>query len=54
MRYETIQTLNDADFKRSTGVQRPTFDLMLTVVEHGLRDFGRPPKLTRADQLLMT
>lgn len=54
MRYETIPTLSDADFKRSTGVQRPTFDLMLAVVEHGLRDFGRPPKLSRADQLLMT
>lgn len=51
---ETVQTLSDADFKRSTGVRRPTFDLMLTVVEHGLRDFGRPPKLSRADQLLMT
>jgi hypothetical protein len=27
---------------------------MLEVVEKGLRDFGRPPKLRRADQLLMT
>ena len=27
---------------------------MLKVVEKGLRDFGRPPKLSRADQLLMT
>jgi len=27
---------------------------MLEVVETGLRDFGRPPKLSRADQLLMT
>ncbi len=26
---------------------------MLTVIEHGLRDFGRLPKLSRADQLLM-
>lgn len=49
-----MQTLNDKDFKRSTGVQRNTFEKMLEVVETGLRDFGRPPKLSRADQLLMT
>lgn len=54
MRYETVQALNDEDFKRSTGVQRSTFEKMLKVVEAGLRDFGRPPKLSRADQLLLT
>jgi hypothetical protein len=54
MRYETIEHLKDTDFKRLTGVQRETFEEMLKVVEKGLRDFGRPPKLTRADQLLMT
>jgi len=27
---------------------------MLAVIEKGLRDFGRPPKLSRADQVLMT
>lgn len=27
---------------------------MLQVVEKGLRSFGRPPKLSRADQLLLT
>ena len=54
MRYETVQALNDEEFKRSTGVQRSTFEKMLTVVEAGLRDFGRPPKLGRADQLLLT
>jgi len=54
MRYETVQKLKDEDFKRSTGVQRSTFGKMLEVVEKGLRDFGRPPKLSRADQLLMT
>ena len=54
MRYETIQHLKDTDFKRLTGVQRETFEEMLKVVEKGLRDFGRPPKLSRADQLLMT
>lgn len=54
MRYETIEQLKDSDFKRLTGVQRETFEEMLKVVEKGLRDFGRPPKLSRADQLLMT
>ena len=54
MRYETIKRLKDTDFKRLTGVQRETFEMMREVVESGLRDFGRPPKLSRADQLLMT
>jgi len=54
MNYETIKQLKDNDFKRLTGVQRETFEQMLAVIEKGLRDFGRPPKLNRADQLLMT
>lgn len=54
MRYETVQPLSAEDFKRSTGVRRRTFEQMLAVIEKGLRDFGRPPKLSRADQLLMT
>lgn len=54
MRYETIKHLKDTDFKRLTGVQRETFERMLEMIEKGLRDFGRPHKLSRADQLLMT
>src|SRR5258705_7714318 len=54
MKYETIEQLRDRDFKRLTGVQRETYAEMLKVVEKGLPDFGRPPKLSRADQLLMT
>jgi len=54
MRYETIEHLKDTDFKRLTGVQRETFELMLKVVEKGMRNFGRPTKLSRADQLLLT
>jgi len=54
MRYETIEQLKDTDFKRLTGVQRETFGQMLKVVEKRLGSFGRPPKLSRADQLLMT
>lgn len=54
MRYETVQALKEEDFKRSTGVQRATFEKMLEVVKAGLRNFGRPAALSRADQLLMT
>ena len=54
MRYETIEHLKDTDFNRLTGIQRETFEQMLKVVEKGLRNFGRPSKLNRADQLLMT
>jgi hypothetical protein len=54
MRYETVQHLSDEDFKRSTGVNRSTFIKMLQVVEQELREFGRPPKLSRSDQLLLT
>lgn len=54
MNYETIERLKDSDFKRLTGVQRETFEQMLAVIKKGLRDFGRPTKLSRADQLLMT
>ena len=42
MRYEIVKDLKDEDFKRSTGVQRATFEEMLDVVEADLRDFGRP------------
>ena len=54
MRYETIQTLKDEDFKRSTGVSRAMFEKMASIIKTGWRDFGRGPKLIREDQLLMT
>lgn len=54
MRYETVRHLSDEAFKRSTGVQRSTFTKLLEAVEQKLRQFGRPPKLSRADQLLLT
>jgi hypothetical protein len=46
MRYETIQALKNEEFKRSTGVQHSAFEKMLEVVTAGLRDFGRPTKLS--------
>ncbi len=54
MNYKTIKQLKDSDFKRLTGVQRATFEAMLAVITKGLRNFGRPSKRSRADQLLMT
>ncbi len=54
MEYETLKLLKEADFKRCTGVSSRVFELMLAVVEGGLRHFGRPQLLSRADQLLLT
>jgi len=54
MRYEEIKDWKEQDFKRLTGVKHKTFEKMLVVLDQELRDFGRPPKLSRADQLLMT
>jgi transcriptional antiterminator len=54
MRYEKIKDYRKEKFKRLTGVKKETFVKMLNVLETELRDFGRPPKLSRADQLLMT
>ena len=54
MKYEDIINWKDTDFKRLTGVRPKTFATMLAVLEKELPNFGRPPKLSRADQLLMT
>jgi len=54
MRYEEIKEWKETDFKRLTGVKHETFDQMLMVLERELPRFGRPPKMSRADQLLMT
>ena len=54
MKYEEIKTLKKRDFKRLTGVTPRTFEQMLAAVQKERRDFGRPPTLSRADQLLLT
>lgn len=54
MRYEKIKDYGNEKFKRLTGVRKETFAKMLNALEIELRDCGRPPKLKRADQLLMT
>jgi len=54
MKSEHVCVLSDADFERAVGVQRDIFDIMVEEVKKNIRDFGRPPKLSRADQLLLT
>jgi hypothetical protein len=54
MRYEEIKDWKEQEFKRLTGVKHETFRKMLAVLEKELTNFGRPSKLSRADQLLMT
>ena len=54
MRYEEIKNRNDADFKRLTGVEHQIFKKLVAVLESEMPKFGRPPKLNRADQLLLT
>ena len=49
-----IKDYEDGKFRRLPGVMKETFAKMLKVLETELRDFGRPTKLDRADQLLLT
>jgi len=54
MRYETLQEYEASEFKRFTGVRITTFSAMLQAVIEQRRVFGRPSKLSLADQLLLT
>ena len=54
MRYETIKDVKPTEFKRLTGVKPETFGTMLEWLAETTRAFGRPSKLSLADQLLMT
>ena len=54
MRYDEIKDRNETDFKRLTGVRHQTFKQMVAILETEMPTFGRPAKLNRADQLLLT
>lgn len=54
MKYDEIKDRKTADFKRLTGVTPTLFRKMVVVLKRELPNFGRPPKLKRANQLLMT
>lgn len=54
MKYETIQSLSDPQMKRLVGIEWSTFHAMLKVLQQNQGRQGRPPKLSLADQLLMS
>ena len=62
MRYENVKALKAAEFRRLTGVKHETFIMMVGVLEEAEAKRkaaqryrgGKKPKLTLADQLLMT
>ena len=53
MFYHAMTARSAEDFKRLTGVSRPTFALMAEVLCARLPAFGRPPRLRLEDRLLM-
>ena len=56
MTYEQLKELAPEEFKRFTGVQRSTFEKMVTALGEQERDKkkrGRPAKLAVADQVLV-
>jgi hypothetical protein len=54
MHYQDVKDTEPSDFKRLTGVRKETFYGMVQALSEHLPDFGRPPKLSREDRLLMT
>lgn len=58
MKYEQVLKLNEVQFRRSTGVKRPTFNKMLEILECAYQEKkssgGRPSKLRVVEMLLMT
>lgn len=62
MRYESVKDLKPEEFRRLTGVKHETFGMMVGVLEEAEAKRkaaqryrgGKKPKLTAADQLLMT
>jgi hypothetical protein len=56
-KYDEVKELNEASFRRLTGVKRCTFEKMLEILQEAhrmkKRRGGRPSKLTVADMLLM-
>jgi hypothetical protein len=38
MKFETVKHLDDEKFRRLTGVKRPTFDKMVTILEQSIKN----------------
>lgn len=53
MRFIEASEYGDQQFLRLTGVKRAVFELMVEVVGQARRGFGRPRKLSVADQVLL-
>ena len=53
MKYIDIHKLTDAQFKRLTGVSWSTYKLMVEILNAHSASTGRPPTLTKEDQLLL-
>ena len=56
MNYKNSQELSAKDFKRFTGIEKSTFEMMLKAWEEydlSQSNAGRPPKLSKAEQLLI-
>jgi hypothetical protein len=53
MFFADIHSLDRSGFKRLTGVERTTFDRMVSLVQQADRAFGRPSKLCIEDQILV-
>jgi hypothetical protein len=54
MRWIEVNEYGEKQFHRLTGVKRAVFEQMVEVVSGAQRDFGRPRKLSVADQVLLT
>lgn len=58
MKFETVKHLDDEKFRRLTGIKRPTFDKMVTILEQSIKNrrvnSGRKKKLSLENSLLMT
>lgn len=54
MLYSEISDRSPEQFRRLTGVLPSTFTAMLKLLQKASPNFGRPPKLSLADQLLLT
>lgn len=53
MFYQQLQGRKDEEFFRLVGVKRPIFESMVGVLREQIREFGRPCKLSLADQMLL-
>ena len=54
MRFIEVSDYGEQSFYRLTGVKRNVFDMMVEVIGQTQGAFGRPPKLSVEDQLLLT